>query len=461
MSERYTWQSGEVAVIGLGRSGTAASVLLRSRGANVYASDAGSGEAVRTGSERVRAQGGDTDVGRHDLARIARASIVVTSPGIAPNAAPLAVAREAGVKVISEIEVALDAMPAMRYIAITGTNGKSTVTALIAHLLRGVGIDAEVAGNIGTPLSEIALRNEKPRWLSVEVSSFQLHDTPSIAPTVGVMTNLSPDHLDRYASVEEYYADKALLFQNATRTSRWVLNSDDASVMEMARGVAGTDFRFSAEGRLCDAFLGGKGKQQLILRDEIVLQRSELPLLGLHNVANALAASLAVIVSDEAHESYNDRHRLTAALRSFHALPHRLEPIAEQHGVLWINDSKATNVSSTKVAVESMTRPTVLLLGGRHKGEPYTSLAPAIEAHCRHVIAYGEAGSTIAADLANTIGSVSFEHVTGDFADVTSHARQAAKSGDAILLSPACSSYDMFANYDERGRAFATAARVE
>ncbi len=460
MSERYAWQSGEVAVLGLGRSGVAATLLLRSMGARVYASDAGDSEGVREGAKRARAAGAEADAGPHDVARVARASIVVTSPGISPNAAPLVAARAAGVPVVSELEVALDAMPAVRYIAVTGTNGKSTVTALVAHLLRGVGINAEVAGNIGTPLSDIALRNDKPRWLAIEVSSFQLHDTPSIAPTVGVLTNLAPDHLDRYAGVEEYFADKALLFRNAARTSRWVLNADDAAVMEMARGVAGTDFRFSAEGRLCDAFLGGKGKQQLILRDEILMQRSELPLLGLHNVANALCAALAVMVSDEAHESYNDRHRLAEALRSFHALPHRLEPVGEREGVLWINDSKATNVSSARVAIESMTRPTVLLLGGRHKGEPYSSLTPAIVAHCRHVIAYGEAGDTVVSDLKGNLGGVTLEHVSGGFDDVMTHARDAARPGDAILLSPACSSYDMFANYEERGRVFASAARA-
>ena len=460
MSERYAWQSGEVAVLGLGRSGVAAALLLRSMGANVYASDAGNTESVRAGAERVRGAGAEADAGAHDIPRIARSSIVVTSPGIAPNAAPLVAARAAGVAVVSELELALDVMPAMRYVAVTGTNGKSTVTALVAHLLRGVGINAEVAGNIGTPLSDVALRKDKPRWLAIEVSSFQLHDTPSIAPDVGVLTNLAPDHLDRYASVEEYYADKALLFRNAGRSSRWVLNADDAAVMEMSRGVSGTDFRFSAEGRLCDAFLGGKGKLQLILRDEIVLQRSELPLLGLHNVANALCAALAVIVSDEAHESYNDRHRLADALRTFHALPHRLEPVAERDGVLWINDSKATNVSSARVAIESMTRPTVLLLGGRHKGEPYTSLTAAIVAHCRHVIAYGDSGDTIVADLKGQLGSVTIERVSGGFNDVMTHAKNAARAGDAILLSPACSSYDMFTNFEERGRAFASAARA-
>ena len=460
MSERYAWRSGEVAVVGLGKSGEAACALLRGRGAAVYASDASSGDAAQQGAARLRALGVDAEAGKHDLQRIARANVVVTSPGVPPGAPPLAAARAAGVPVVSEVELALDAMPGLRYIAVTGTNGKTTVTALVAHLLRALGIDAEAAGNIGTPLCEIAMREHRPRWVAMELSSFQLHDTPSIDPAVGVLTNLAPDHLDRYASVEEYYADKALLFRNASRGSRWVVNADDAAAMEMARGVAGTDYRFSSEGRLCDAFLGGKHKAQLILRDEILMQRSELHLLGVHNVANALAAALAVIVTDEAHESYDDRHRLAAALRTFRPLPHRLEPVGERNGVLWVNDSKATNVASACVAVDSMTRPTVLLLGGRHKGEPYTALAEVITAHCRHVIAYGEAGDRIVSDLREAVGaSVQLERVAGGFDEVLARARAAARAGDTILLAPACSSYDMFTNYEERGRAFAAAAR--
>lgn len=454
MSERYGWASGEVAVVGLGRSGGAASVLLRRMGATVYVSDAASGPAIDSAAESARSAGADVQVGGHDLARIARASIVVVSPGVPPTAPPVAAARQAGVPVVSEVELALDAMPGLRYIAITGTNGKSTVTALIAHLLRAVRLDAEAAGNIGTALSEIALREQRPQWVALEMSSFQLHDTPSIAPVVGVLTNLAPDHLDRYAGVEEYYADKALLFRHARASSRWVVNADDAAVMAMTRDVRGTDFRFSADGRLSDAFLGGKRKEHLILRDEVLMPRTELPLLGDHNVANALAAALAVMVSDDAHDSYDDRRRIADGLRSFRALPHRLQPVGESGGVLWINDSKATNVASARVAIASMTRPTVLLLGGRHKGEPYSALIDDVRERCRLVLAYGEAAERIVRDLD---GSVPVERIEGDLTQVLARARAAARPGDAILLSPACSSFDMFANYEERGRTFANA----
>jgi UDP-N-acetylmuramoylalanine--D-glutamate ligase len=192
---------GEVAVLGLARSGDAAARLLRSRHATVYASDAGKSPEMEATANALKGAGVDAHIGGHDFQRIARASLVVTSPGIPPDAPALAAARRAGVPIISEVELALTQMPGMRYIAVTGTNGKTTVTSIIGHLLRGLGLKAEVAVNIGRPLSEIALQATPPEWVALEVSSYQLHDTPSIAPTVGVLTNLSPDHLDRYHDV--------------------------------------------------------------------------------------------------------------------------------------------------------------------------------------------------------------------------------------------------------------------
>lgn len=455
MTASYDWSAGEVAVVGLGRSGVAAATLLRRLGARVYASDAGSSDAVRASAEALRALGVEAQAGTHDLGRLASARMVVASPGVPPDAPPLAAARAAGVPIISEVEVALAAMAGQRYVAITGTNGKTTVTALVAHLLRALGVDAEAAGNIGTPLSDIALRERRPAWLVLELSSFQLHDTPSVAPAVGVLTNLSPDHLDRYARVEDYYADKARLFRHASGDSQWVVNADDAQVMAMVRDVAGRQHRFAVSGRFADAFLGGKGKQHLIVHDETLMQRPELPLLGDHNVSNALAAVLAVLAAVPALDSMDGHQRLAAALRTFRPPAHRLEPVGEPGGVLWINDSKATNVASARVAIESMTRPTILLLGGRHKGEPYTSLLDAIARHCRLVLAYGEAADRIEGDL---LARAPVQRLAGSFADVVSRARELARPGDAILLAPACSSYDMFANYEERGRAFAALA---
>ncbi len=449
------WRRGEVAVIGLGRSGDAASRLLRSKQAPVYASDSGKSPAIETVANGLRGVGADVQVGGHDLARIARAALVVTSPGVPTDGAALAAALHSNVPIISEIELALSMMPGIRYIAVTGTNGKTTVTSIIGHLLRSLGLETEVAGNIGRPLSAVAMHVRAPEWIALEISSYQLHDTPSIAPTVGVLTNLSPDHLDRYADVDAYYRDKALLFRNATSESRWVVNADDPASVELARGAAGYNLRFSGEGRLSDAFYD-RQHGALIMLDEPLLRRAELPLLGDHNVGNALAAALAVACADTAHTSINARRRIAAGLRSLAPLAHRLETVAETNGVLWINDSKATNVAAAKVGIAAMTRPTVLLLGGRHAGEPYTDLAEPIRRRCKTVLAYGESADLILRDLASV---VPVQKVPGTFTDVIDRARELATGGDCVLLSPACKSFDMFTDYEDRGRTFTKLVR--
>ncbi len=424
------WLEREIAIVGLARSGRAAANLLSAAGARVYASDAAEG----TG---------------HDLARIARSSLVVASPGVPPGAPPLEAARDAGVPIVSEIEIGLRFLPDLNYIAITGTNGKTTTTALAAELLRAAGHDALAAGNIGTPLTELALEPVANRWVALEVSSFQLHDTPSIAPTVGVLTNLSSNHLDRYDSVDAYYGDKKLLFRNARAESCWVTNLDDADVLRLASGAAGKHSHFSVRQR-ADAWFDRDAGALRVLGERLVA-RGDFPLLGDHNVANALAAALAVLVADDRHRRPDVRARLGKAIQGFHALEHRIETVPSGDGIVWINDSKSTNVASTLVALRGMTRPTVLLLGGRHKGEPYTELADELRRTARAVIAYGEAGSQVEADLESV---VPVTRLGSSFEDVIAAARQLARPGDAVLLSPACSSYDMFGNYEERGRTF-------
>ncbi|HKS06582.1 MAG TPA: UDP-N-acetylmuramoyl-L-alanine--D-glutamate ligase [Gemmatimonadaceae bacterium] len=442
-------RKGEVAVLGLGKSGRAAAQLLVKNRARVYASDAGSKREALEGATALSSHGIDAQTGGHDLDRIAKASLVVVSPGIPPSAPPLLAARSAGVPIISEIELALAFLPNARIIAITGTNGKTTTTALIGHLLTSLGCDAATAGNIGTPLATFALRAKPPVWFALEVSSFQLHDTPSLAPRVGVLTNLTPDHLDRYASAEEYYADKARLFANASASSEWVWNGDSDRVRAMASPVAGHHSTFALEAN-ADAWFDRKANQLMVAGSSLI-QREEFGLLGDHNVANALAASLAVMVGDAVHRTPHARSRIAAGLRSFRALAHRLEVVGEFNGVEWINDSKATNVDSARVAVAGMRRPTILLLGGRHKGEPYTSLAADIRSHVKTVLAYGEAAALVEADLS---GVVPVERLGSSFETVISRARALAAPGDAVLLSPACSSYDMFDNYEMRGAEF-------
>jgi UDP-N-acetylmuramoylalanine--D-glutamate ligase len=444
------WTRGEIAVVGLARSGRAAAELLARAGARVYASDAGASDGVRHAARALEPLGVAVEQGGHDLARIAASALVVVSPGVPHDASALRAARDAGKPVVSELEVALQFLPGQRYVAVTGTNGKTTTTALVHRLLEGLGYDSVAAGNIGTPLAEVALRERAPDWIALETSSFQLHDTPSIAPAAGVLTNLSANHLDRYASVEEYYADKALLFRNANAHSATISNADDPDSQALIAGIPGRHLRFTVAGGAADGYFD-RSRDLLVALGEPLLPRAELALLGDHNVANALAAALAVMGADDLHRTAEARARIGEALRSFRALEHRIEPAGTFAGVDWINDSKSTNVASTLVALRGMRKPTVLLLGGRHKGEPYTALADELRRTGRAVIAYGESAPIVEADLG---GVVPLERLGSSFESVLARARELARPGDAVLLSPACSSYDMFDNYEQRGREF-------
>jgi UDP-N-acetylmuramoylalanine--D-glutamate ligase len=444
------WTRGEISVIGLARSGQAVAELLSRAGAEVYASDAHAGHAVLRATLALEPLGVDVEHGGHDLVRIARSVLVVASPGVPPDAPPMRAARDAGIPIVGEMEIALQFLPGQRYIAVTGTNGKTTTTALVHRLLEGLGYRTVAAGNIGTPLSVIALQDTAPEWIALEASSFQLHDTPSIAPAVGVLTNLSANHLDRYDSVDAYFADKRELFRNASDRSIWVTNAEDETVQQMVAGVTGKQLRFTTASGAADGYYD-RASDRLVVLGEPLIARDELVLLGDHNVANALAASLAVMSADPLHMEPASRAKIADALRRFRALEHRIEPAGRYGEVDWINDSKSTNVASTLVALRGMRRPTVLLLGGRHKGEPYTALADELKRTVKLVIAYGEAGPTIVEDLRNT---VPVELLGSSFEDVLARAWDASTTGDAVLLSPACSSYDMFDNYEERGRVF-------
>jgi UDP-N-acetylmuramoylalanine--D-glutamate ligase len=446
--ERWRASGREVAVVGLGKSGVAATRLLRREGLPVYASDTGMGPAYDRWASELRGLGAEVHLGGHDLGRIGRAAAVVVAPGVPPDVPPLVTARAAGLEIYAETDIGFLALRGTRCIGITGTNGKTTTTSLVAQAMVAAGLRAETAGNIGRPLSEVALAQQPPDWLALELSSFQLHDTPHLRPAVGVLTNLAPNHLDRYRSLEEYYGDKALLFRNAGADSVWVTNADDAAVRDMVAPVAGRHLRFSLQSP-ADGWYDRAG-DRLMLADRPLLGRAELPLLGDHNVANALAAALAATAAGA------DAAGVAEGLRTFRAIPHRVEPVREVDGVLWINDSKSTNITSTEVAIAALDRPFVLLLGGRHKGEPYTRLAPLLGERCRAVVAYGEAGPLVVTDLGGQVPVVP----AGDFADVLQTARGLARPGDAVLLSPACSSYDMFNNYEERGARFRAAVEA-
>jgi UDP-N-acetylmuramoylalanine--D-glutamate ligase len=439
-----------IGILGLARSGRAAARLALKQGNDVYATDGGDSPELQSVATELRDLGATVDVGMHDMDRLASCSVIVVSPGIPPKAAVLHDPRVAAIPRISELEFAARSTAAP-LIVITGTNGKSTTTALASHLLVTCGFDAPAAGNIGTALSEVVLREEQPDWVVVEASSFQLADIDTLKPAIGVVTNLAPDHLDRYESVEAYYADKARLFDNADAESIWVLNAEDEAVMALPGEADGARLVFRVNTQLGTAESGGfideAGNLTVRLNETTtqLVHRTDLRILGAHNEANALAAAVAVMSAGA------DADCVANGLRTFGGLEHRLEVVGEFDGVLWINDSKATNIDSTMVALRSMTRPTVLLLGGRHKGEPYTRLGEEIAFTVRTVVAFGEAAGEVVKDLG---GRVTVERVDGGFSDVVARARAIAQPGDAILLSPACSSYDMFRNYEERGNAF-------
>ncbi|HET6763206.1 MAG TPA: UDP-N-acetylmuramoyl-L-alanine--D-glutamate ligase [Longimicrobiaceae bacterium] len=446
-----------IGVLGLARSGLAAARLALARGARVYASDLGDTPAARDAAAQVRARGGDAQTGGHDAERLAACDRIVLSPGI-PRTVPIlrdpAVAR---VPVEAEVEFAFGLLDAA-VIAITGTNGKTTTTALLSHLLHAAGMDAPAGGNIGLAFSELALREPVPDVAVVEVSSFQLGDVRTFAPRIGILTNLAPDHLDRYPDVEAYYGDKARLFANATAESQWVLNGEDERARGLPGGADGWRHYFRVATPLAGDETGGyvAADGWLTLRldgagdEERLVRNDELRILGPHNAANALAAAIAARLAGA------DVQSIARGLRSFEAPEHRLQPVVERDGVLWINDSKATNLASTVVALRSATRPVVLMLGGRHKGEPYTGLLDAMGTRVRSVVAYGEAAPIIEQDLA---GKVDVQRVDGSFEEAVARAGSLARAGDVVLLSPACSSYDQFRDYEERGRRFAELAR--
>lgn len=444
-----------VAVIGLGASGASAARLALAKGGDVYVSDLRTDPSTTARGADLEAAGARVELGRHDIDRLAGAGIVVVSPGIPPDARVLRDLTHRGIRWISEPELAVRFYKGP-LIAVTGTNGKTTTTLLVAHLLEAAGMHAAAGGNVGGGLapaaSELALLDREPAWYVLEMSSFQLAGIDRFRANIGVVTNLSPDHLDRYESVEAYYADKARLFANAGRESVWVLPHEDAAVEALAGDAPGTRYRFSGSSVAgTHAFVrGGVLTLRMGDMDEPLLPETELPLLGRHNVLNALTAALVARLAGASVDG------IAAGLKTVRALPHRMEPIVERNGVLWVNDSKATNVAATSSALESLDRPVVALLGGKDKGEPFGLLAPALAKRARAVITFGAAGPRIADEL-DSLGGV--ERMGDDFRAVLERAAAVARPGDVVLLSPACSSFDMFENYEHRGRLFGEQAR--
>jgi UDP-N-acetylmuramoylalanine--D-glutamate ligase len=442
-----------VSVLGLGVSGTAAARLATARGGIVYASDAFAGTEQKAAVESLEADGISAEAGQHDMDRILNSDLVVVSPGISPFSVVRQEISAAGIRTIAEVELAYGALRS-RVIGITGTNGKTTTTQLAATLLQESGTTAVAGGNIGAPLSWTAIEPEQPDWVVVELSSFQLADLEHFRVDIGALLNLAPDHLDRYRDLQAYYSDKQQLFATGDAETHWVLNADDPAVLDLADSVSAGAYLFSLDGPVergawlsDDAMLVGN----IDGSDERWMQASDLPLVGPHNVANALAAAVVARLAGCPAASVG------SGLRMECDLPHRLESVGELDGVLWINDSKATNVAAATAAVRSFDRPIILMLGGRHKGEPYTSIAEAGQSRLKAIVAFGEAAPKIVAGMESSAPMVSVEN--GMEAAVRAAAKH-AEPGDVVLFSPACSSFDMYPNYEARGEAFIRTVRA-
>jgi UDP-N-acetylmuramoylalanine--D-glutamate ligase len=452
-----------VAILGLGASGVAAARLALSRGDDVHVSDLETDAATRARGADLRALGADVELGSHDVARIAGSDLVVVSPGIPPHAPVLRELRARGVRWISEPELAARVFDGA-LIAVTGTNGKTTTALLIHHLLEAAGIDAAVGGNVGgghaPAAAALAVERLDAAWWVLELSSYQLADIDTLTPDIGVLTNLAPDHLDRYESVGEYWGDKARLFDNASSDSVWVLNGDQPEVEALAGDAPGRRYRFSVARTPRSAAWIDDGSLVLDVGDgaEGLVPTDEIPLLGRHNHVNALCAALTARLAGAPVDAIRE------GLRTAEPLRHRLEAVGEFGGVLWVNDSKATNVASAVSAVESLDRPLVLLLGGTDKGESMDPLADTLERdrpRIRAVVTYGAAGPRIANDLDAHAAGLPLHRVDGGLDAAVALARTLARPGDAIVLAPAASSFDEFDNYAARGDRFAALARAE
>lgn len=454
-----------VAVIGLARSGYAAAQLAARLGYQVKVSDDGSGAKAHPGqgerqarmAEQLRAQGIWVELGGHTTACIEGVDLVVTSPGVPEHALPLQWARSLGIPVISEIEFAVRHTNA-RIVAITGTNGKTTTTALVGHLLKAAGVPVVVAGNIGQALSGVVEEASAQHTLVLEISSFQLETVETFRPHIAVWLNLTPDHLDRYGTMEAYAAAKGRIFMNLGREDWAVIwEHDRAITAPFLAGREATRVWVDESGRWRATREEPCGAQ--VQQGELVtilhgIRQShgrveEMPLVGAHNVVNMLAAcAVARILHVPAHV-------VREGLRTFGGLPHRLERVAEGHGLVFINDSKATNIDAMLKGLAATPRPLVLLAGGYDKGADFREAIPLVREKALRVVAFGSAREKVAAALRDAAPVV----YADGMADAVAKAAENVPAGTHILLSPGCASYDMYNDFEERGNDFRRCAQ--
>jgi UDP-N-acetylmuramoylalanine--D-glutamate ligase len=421
-------------VVGMARSGVAAALALRARGEQVIGVDAGAPEGLET----LARAGVELHLDADGVALLERVKAVVKSPGVPAQAPVIAAARARGKVVLGELELGWR-MLRNEFVAVTGTNGKTTTVELIGHIHREAGLPVAVVGNVGAAVSGLVGEVDAATTIVCEASSFQLEDTEEFAPEAAVLLNVTPDHLDRHGTFEEYRKAKLEIFARQ--------GNDDVAVAPLGLGIE--DLGGCAR-RVC--FGEGAGAAlslsagQLWWDEQALLRVEEIRLPGGHNVENAMAAAAVCLARGI------DADAVRAGLRSFAGVKHRLEVLALREGVTWVNDSKATNVASTVVALDAFPAGTVhLILGGQAKGQDFSALRAPVERSCRAVYLIGEDAPEIAAALE---GVEVQTHECGDLERAVGKARAAARQGDVVLLSPACASFDQFADFEARGERF-------
>jgi UDP-N-acetylmuramoylalanine--D-glutamate ligase len=438
----------KVTVLGAARSGLAAARLLKSQGVHVFVSDKESAEKLKVALPSLQSAGIPFEVGGH-TDRVYDCSLMVISPGVPSNAPVVVEAQKRGINVVSEMELASWFCRAP-ILAVTGSNGKTTTTTLVGKIFEHAKRKCVVAGNIGTAFSSVVLDLDQESIAIVEVSSFQLDHIQSFHPKTAVILNITPDHLDRYGkSFENYTASKCRVFENQTMEDFLVYGFDDPMTSLEVRKHAPQHVRalpFTAKARLDDGAYVDKGRVVISEsgRLEEIVDVKDISIKGLHNLYNSMAAALAARIMGVAPEPIRE------TLKTFEGVEHRLESVRELNGVKYVNDSKATNVDSVWYALQSFDEPLIVLMGGRDKGNDYSRLNDLVREHVKAIVAIGESAGKVTEAFQNI---TTVEQAESMEAAVKTASRLAAR-GDVVLLSPACTSFDWFENFEHRGRVF-------
>ncbi len=435
-------------VLGAGKSGVTSAKFLAECGATVALHDEKPQEEWTDEARSLKNKNIGLIDGQIPSWLLDQIDLVVISPGVPTNTIPARYVDRKDGEVIGEIELAYRFMKG-RIVGITGSNGKTTTTTLIGELLKNAGIPTQVGGNIGTPLVSLAETSTNETWTVVELSSFQLETIVDFRPNVAIALNVTPNHLDRYDLFSDYAAAKHRIFMNQTADDLAVLNADDEITASWQNGLKAQISLFSVKKELDEGlFLRGK---DLVCRangkEKILITRDEIFLRGLHNVENVLASFAAGLACGASPDSMRE------TVKNFKGVEHRIEFVTEIEGVKFYNDSKATSVDATQKALEALSETggkTILILGGRGKNAPYSPLADLIERSVRKVITIGEDAANIENQLKNHAEIIR----ANDMKDAVVKSFEAAEKGDAVLLAPACASFDMFKSYEERGAIF-------